>query len=158
MARLGTRVHRGTPVSWSRAMNIISPLKILRELGVDIFSDESYDTWVLQTMRYRAVNNSRTHGGPQSETRQFVINPLFFFFNHNCEGNTYDRAEISPAAPETSRAVKIAMKDIKKGEDVCTNYLGPMSDFLSRETRQERLKRGGWFGSKGCQCPRCLSG
>ncbi len=60
---------------------------------------------------------------------------------------SYGRAEPSPTALETSRAVMTAAKDIKKGEEVCTNHFGPMSDLVLRETRKERLKIGGWFGA-----------
>lgn len=41
-----------SPVPWSRENQITGPLQILEVLGVDVFVDERYDVWVLQTIWY----------------------------------------------------------------------------------------------------------
>lgn len=39
-------------VSWSLESNIKAPLKILQRLGVNVFENLEYDSWVLETIRY----------------------------------------------------------------------------------------------------------
>lgn len=39
-----------SPLPWNRGTNIIGPINVLQKLGVNIFTAEEYDTWVLQDM------------------------------------------------------------------------------------------------------------
>lgn len=142
-----------SPIPWSRGANIIGPLKAIEKLGLDIFADE-YDTWVLQTMWYRVTNNARTRN---TFVQQKIVNALYSFFNHSCEPSTLDQSELSPTILSTSRAVMIATKDIKAGEEVYSTYLNPIYLDAPKAIRQKELERGGWLDARGCRCKRCLA-
>ena len=42
---------------WSLSNNIVMPIKILQQLGVDTYADSRYDTWILQTLWARNITN-----------------------------------------------------------------------------------------------------
>lgn len=42
---------------WSLSNNIVMPIKILQQLGIDIYTDSRYDTWILQTLWARILTN-----------------------------------------------------------------------------------------------------
>ena len=42
---------------WSLSNNIVMPIKILQQLGVDTYADLRYDTWILQTLWARNITN-----------------------------------------------------------------------------------------------------
>ena len=124
--------------------NIIAPTKILQTLGVDIFTDARFDPWALQTLFLRIENNkqsgnrvpNRIHGG---------ISPLFSMLNHDCNpGATWH-------AVNTRGAIEVAaIRDIKKGEEVCVSYVTPL---ISEAKRRERI----WAHiGKMCECGRCV--
>lgn len=72
---------------WSLSNNIVTPIKILRQLGIDVYSDMRYDTWVLQTVWARVINNQQ---GDSDEREWHLrgINQFYSFFNHSYEPNT----------------------------------------------------------------------
>ena len=65
--------------------NIIGAFKMLTSLGIDIFANHNFDTWVLQSLRARIGNNSREYS--IDGHTHIAINPLFSFFNHSCDPN-----------------------------------------------------------------------
>lgn len=48
----------GQSAAWNFLDAIVHPTKILETLGVDVYADQRYDTWVLQTIRWRIANNA----------------------------------------------------------------------------------------------------
>lgn len=65
------------------------PHRILVSLGVDIFRDLRYDTWVLRVIRSRMEVNG--WGGEQNgedfSVRRYAVFPHYSFFNHSCDSN-----------------------------------------------------------------------
>jgi hypothetical protein len=138
---------------WSLASHVDVPQRILTTLGVDIFKDLRYDTWVLQTIWARMVNNQ--HGGVEARS----VNPLYSFINHSCEPNAeargLDKTYPAQSAPvlESSALAIIARRDIKPGEEIYISYLDGHDLFRSRAHRNLRL-RANWL-SGDCMCTRC---
>lgn len=117
--------------------SIAQPVRMLRDLGVDVFADERFDTWILLTLQHRISINKRAepfrHGG-----YMVSVNPCFSMFNHSCENNA------SWEDGGTSTVQVRADRDIKKGEEVFLNY-GGSGEWLTH-----------WFGGMGCACPKCV--
>jgi hypothetical protein len=127
--------------------NIIDAFKILQALNVDIFADLRFDTWVLHTIQCRIANNKA--GGTNSENgyKYLHVNPLYCFFNHDCEPNCTHIPETSNSSIE----LVVAARDIKKGEEIFTSYLEQLD--LSWEARQKVLFT--WIRGE-CGCVRCI--
>lgn len=103
--------------------------------------------------RNRAKTGSRTH----SVLRQTIVHPLYSFFNHSCDPSTMGQIELSPTAGKTSRAVMIAIKDVKEGDEVFTSYEGPEVLALPKKIRHQVMCMPSWFGPEVCRCERCLA-
>jgi hypothetical protein len=129
---------------WTYIEDIIYPVQMLQTLGIDIFADLRYDTWVIRTIRNRVRNNVSKFNG--SDSVFLCLNPLYSLLNHSCHPNM--RWEFKD---DLSPIHMYAERDIKRGEELCISYNGDMR-FLSRGERQELLKR--WFNG-GCGCTRC---
>lgn len=56
--RLTPQYEGSYPHDWSLSRDIDRMHRLLKQLGIDIFSDLRYDTWVLQSVWARIVNNS----------------------------------------------------------------------------------------------------
>ena len=64
---------------WSLSNNIIMPIKILQQLGIDTYADSRFDTWVLQTLWNRNVTNAQLVGNPE-------VNEALFLMTRQCSG------------------------------------------------------------------------
>lgn len=121
-------------------------IKILRALGIDIFADERWDTWVLLILWARAANNHRSdnisHGG-----LVMAINPAYSFFNHSCDPNAMYGGNC-----DDSSVTIVAAKPIAKGEEICISYLASDRRQLGVRERENFLKP--WIGEK-CFCEKC---
>ncbi|QSZ30013.1 hypothetical protein DSL72_004531 [Monilinia vaccinii-corymbosi] len=122
--------------------HIITPIRILRELGIDVFTNSMYDTWVLHTIYCRLQNNK--HGQTFDDIRGTAINPLYSMFNHSCDPNVDWRHD-----DENSTVTMFAERDIKKGEEMFISYIGRGEDL---KARQGKLMP--WFGME-CACHKC---
>ncbi|KAI9768745.1 MAG: hypothetical protein M1840_004740 [Geoglossum simile] len=141
IARLMPAYTTDYPSSWSMHGNIVAPIQILQAFGIDVFTDLRYDTWVLQTMWWRAKNN---FCGDLGSARPIVsINPFYSFVNHSCEPNVYWNSKNSTVDLK-------AIRRIRKGEEILTSYLSH-----NRMTKAERaVQLNQWLGK--CGCARCL--
>ena len=134
-------------VGFHFGVDIVSKFEFLQTLGVDIFADPRYDTWVLHTITARLQNN--VHHGANVEPKQLLaLHPLYSFFNHSCARN----ASWLAWENEVNRLSVTAIKPIRKGDEIFIQYHGV--EALSLEARQIVLKT--WFPD-GCQCQRCQS-
>ncbi|KAE9364288.1 hypothetical protein N431DRAFT_549865 [Stipitochalara longipes BDJ] len=143
---------------WSLASHIDVPQRILTALGVDIFRDLKYDTWVLQTIWARMVNNQ--HGGVEQGLNDSLVsrsvNPLYSFVNHSCEPNAEARDIHETYPPQTAPVIGssaiaiIAKRDIILGEDICISYI----DEHQNRAQRNLLLRSNWL-SGDCLCTRC---
>jgi len=138
---------------WSLSNNIVTPIKILRQLGIDVYSDMRYDTWVLQTVWARVINNQQ---GDLDEREWHLrgINQFYSFFNHSCEPNTGWSTPASATCVNGMTKVMFAQRDIRKGEELCGTYL---SEMRLRQSKTERSRMlCSWIGiDETCGCSRC---
>lgn len=123
--------------------NIIAPTKILQFLGVDIFTDMRFDSWALQTLFVRIENNKR--GENFGNRRYSGIKPLFSMLNHICyPATTWHSIDVGGAIEV------VAMRDIKKGEEICISYTAP---WLQEAERRRKILT---YIGKVCECDRCV--
>jgi hypothetical protein len=145
---------------WSLETHIDVPQRILATLGVDIFTDVRYDTWVLQTIWARMINNVRggLEQGLDGPLASKGINPLYSFINHSCKPNANAKDVFSTFPPQTalvcgsSTVAIIANKAIKQGEEIYISYVEHDAS-KTRERRNFELTKN-WLNQE-CQCPRC---
>ena len=128
--------------------NITDAFKILQTLNVDIFADLSFDTWVLHTIQCRIANN-KAGTDAESGYKYVHVNPLYCFFNHDCEPSCVHLPQICNSSIE----LVVASRDIKKGEEIFTSYLNDEQIGFKWEARQEQLFR--WIRGE-CKCVRCI--
>jgi hypothetical protein len=125
--------------------SVATPLKILQQLGVDVFTTPTFSTTVLHTLWTKLANNKAGSYDPQLG---FVdeITPLLPLFNHSCEPNVEYKKEDG-----TTTIRFFALRDIEVGEEVFDSYQDV--EDLVREERVERMWP--WF-ERPCLCPRCV--
>lgn len=124
--------------------HIVTPILTLRKLGVDVFANPLYETWVLHTIRCRIQNNK--HGATLDEYVGSAISPLYSMFNHSCNPNVDWRHD-----DYSSTVTLFATRDIAEGEEMCISYI--KGSDMGREERQKVLMT--WLGM-GCGCERCV--
>jgi hypothetical protein len=145
IARLQPLANRDHVDVFTFTESIVTPVRILQQLGIDVFANQYFDTIVLHTIWTRIANNKAGSFDPQ---RGFVdvISPHLPLFNHSCEPNVGWKRE------EGSSTIRFfAKKDVKQGEELFSSYLDVQR--MSLEERTERLWP--WFEG-GCLCSRCL--
>ena len=117
------------------AINLVSLMQysrsILENLGVDVFSDFRFDTWVLMTISFRTYRNMHAHYFTDTTDQPHPhilcsLPQLSHLFNHSCTPNII-RTSPKDGAWETY----VARQRIKKGEELLLNYRRPGND--SRE-------------------------
>ena len=153
IARLTPLYDDNTLRPWMLSTHIETPLRILKQLGVDIHNDLRYDTWVLQTMWARIVNNHAEHKTENGRPVR-TIGPLYSFFNHSCDANAgCGSPETDYCTGGSTREIRvICWKGIRKGEEIFVNY--GTQDGQSKKERNHML--GAWIGQGGtCGCPKC---
>ena len=150
-----TSLHAGAgaqePRPFSLARSIIEPIDMLTRLGVDVYANHNFDTWVILTIGARLDINSR-HASETPEADQYyiAINPLYTFFNHSCNPNvTYEH---SKSGPDSILRMK-TLRKVKAGEELFINYLPAKDLALHVSERLRRLRA--WFGHD-CQCVKCI--
>ena len=150
---LRTNHEGGFVVPWNFTQAIVLPTRALRTMGVDVFADHRFDTWVLQTLTYR-INNNAAMGyvdGQRGMKATFLqgLFPIHAMCNHSCDPNVrYDN--------HPSRAAQIlrARKSIALGEELYVAYdLGLDAKGMDVWKRREALRS--WMGGE-CKCARCL--
>lgn len=125
--------------------NIVRPHKLLQALGINIFEDLRFDTWVLQTIQFRLNNNQ--HGEAYGVDGGYMaLSPHYSLFNHSCAPNVAYRSVDS-----TTTILMHAERDIIKGEELFISYIND-SASMNREERQNEMKN--WIGFD-CRCERC---
>jgi hypothetical protein len=144
IARLQPLVECGHLDVFTLGESVVAPIKILEQLGVDVFSDQRFDTMVLQTIWTRLANNK---AGSYDPKLGFVdeITPFLPLFNHSCAPNVEYKKEDG-----TSTIRFFALRDIMEGEEIFDSYQD--IEELPREERIERMWP--WF-EQPCLCPRC---
>ena len=152
LARLTPQYSSDTVNRWSYEWNVDVPIRILQLLGIDVWADHRFDTWVLQTVWARLMNNRNVrmhHGRPVCG-----VHPLFSFFNHSCEPNAAWKSSMETSTGGTTLEIT-AIKPIRQNEEIVISYCddGGNGDDPSKHQRQEMLMP--WL-AQNCSCPRCL--
>lgn len=172
VARLTANYYSDTLVSFSYEDQIVNPTRILQTLGIDIFANHAYDTWVLEAIRHRICNNRLGATLPGRDGKEphrlLALHPCYAMLNHSCEPNCGVAAGVSggpglmgtdgkiqpgkDSDGEGAGIVIISTKKIKKGRELFISYIADI-ETMPREERQRRLSV--WFGEEGCKCGRC---
>jgi hypothetical protein len=136
--------------AFSLSKHIIEPIDMLTRLGIDVYANHNFDTWVIQTIDGRLRINSRDNIDDLSSDHYYIaVNPLYTFFNHSCRPNvTYEE---NKKGPSSTLRMKTTRK-IKAGEELFISYISEDLELHVSE-RQEKLRP--WFGHD-CQCERCV--
>jgi hypothetical protein len=128
------------------ADSVDTPIRILQQLGINVWENHNFDTMVLHTIWTRLANNKA--GSPDPRLGYVdLITPHLPLFNHSCEPN------VAWVREEGGTTVQFwAKRRIEKGEELFCSYLGGQERFLGKEERWERLRP--WFEGP-CLCERC---
>ncbi|KAF2209665.1 hypothetical protein CERZMDRAFT_86645 [Cercospora zeae-maydis SCOH1-5] len=113
----------------------------LARLGIDIFANHNFDTWVLFTLEARVANNA------WSDPQVACLSPLFALINHSCDPNLSWRS-----LSDHRTLILEAKRAIKKGEQLSIEY-DAFQHHKPLEERREKLRR--WL-SEDCVCTRCV--
>ena len=152
LARLTSQYNSETVNRWSFEWSVDVPIRILRQLNIDVWADHRFDTWVLQIIWARLMNNRnvRMHNGRPV----YGVNPLFSFFNHSCEPNAIWKPSTKTSTGGTTLEIT-AIKPIRKDEEITISYCngGGNDNDLTKHQRQQMLMP--WL-AHSCSCPRCL--
>ncbi|KAF2742131.1 hypothetical protein M011DRAFT_462671 [Sporormia fimetaria CBS 119925] len=124
--------------------SIVAPIRILEQLGVDVFANSNYDTMVLHSAWTRIANNK---AGSPDPNRGYIdgLGALLPMLNHSCDPNVESKREDGST---TTRFY--TKKHISKGEELCHSYLDVTG--MTLEQRQESLWP--WFEGL-CLCQKC---
>lgn len=153
IARLTPLYNERMTRPWSLSNNVITPIKILQQLGIDAVKDLRFDTWVLQIVWARIINNQESHTTPEGRTVR-AISPLYSFFNHSCDPNAHWSAKVSPTCTSGSTKEVYAARHIRKGGELCISYPSGAQERQSKAQRKKVLKS--WIGTNNtCRCSRC---
>lgn len=115
--------------------HVIAPINMLLELGIDIFADSRYDSWVIHTMRCRLQNNK--HGQTLDDVCGTAVGPLYSMFNHSCDPSVDWRHD-----NDNNTLTMFAERDIREGEEMFISYI--KGKDIGRAERQKILMP--WLG------------
>jgi hypothetical protein len=137
------------PDRFSLEADIVRPIDMLMRLGVDVFANETYDTWVIMTILVRIRTNSRE--SHVNDRHLIAINPLYSYFNHSCDPNVIDDTN----EKDTSSTLTLkTTRPVRAYQELFISYLHKDDLKLPREERNELLRQ--WIG-RDCACTRCLA-
>ncbi|KEQ64083.1 uncharacterized protein M437DRAFT_44843 [Aureobasidium melanogenum CBS 110374] len=144
LARLQSLTRNNHVDVFTMKDSVITPLRILEQLGIDVFANLNFDTMVLHTIWTRLANNK---AGSPDPAHGFIdeVTPFLSFFNHSCEPNV----EFIRQTDSTTICF-YAKRGLKKGEELFVSYLDVQD--MSLNERTEMLWP--WF-EEMCLCPKC---
>ena len=155
IARTTRQYGANFTVGFNLRQHVATPIRILQTLGIDVFADPKFDTWVLNTIRahiltnFDAVQISERKLVPQKGKPVMDLTPLTLFQNTSCEPNTYERYD-----GNGSTVTIIARRDLKAGEEMMPLYIDHINGYtMSRKERQANLMP--WIAGP-CACERCV--
>jgi hypothetical protein len=165
LSRLTPAYSTTQPVLFNLRDHIITPILILGALGVDVFADPLYDTWVLLTLIWRVRNNrhaGHAETGDGDGEKSTAVHPLYSMLNHSCSPNlSWEHVEeekegvVSGDLRTGGTKIRLlAARPIEKGEELYISYLGAAGEEMELEERQQALRP--WLGME-CGCVRCVT-
>lgn len=138
---------RDEPLAFLLQTDIARPIEMLTKLGIDVFANQDYDTWVIMTVLIRMRNNARENN--DNGRHLAAMNPLYSFSNHSCDPNVTD---VQDEEDSSSTLVMQTTWSIKAGEELFVSYLHEDDLVGSRAGRNDKLQQ--WVGCECC-CARC---
>ena len=125
----------------SLSANMNRTQRILQQLGIDIFTDLRYDTWVIQTIWGRIINNRGTKTRPGG--RQICsIGSLWCLYHHGCQPNAAIAPLETPAGNDTLTRAAVAIpfttRPSEKGKETLISHANHAGQ--NRATRQRSLR------------------
>jgi hypothetical protein len=144
IARLQPLADRNHVDVFTFTESIVTPMKVLQQLGIDVFTNPQFDTMVLHTVWCRLANNK---AGSYDPLRGFVdeITPHLPLFNHSCDPNVEWRRE------DGSTTISFYVKrKVKKDEELFSSYVNTAG--MGLEERTDGLWP--WFEGE-CLCEKC---
>lgn len=135
----------GEKMFFSFERDLKEPMLYLEKLGVDIYSNEYFDAWVIMTIWAKLLKSMWAYPDEVYPKVQWVgIGSFYTFFNHSCDPNVICRKRNNSAIIDLT-----TIKAVKEGEELCISYI----DGLSRSERKRRDQLEDWTDE--CQCTRC---
>lgn len=113
LAPLASQYSTEHQYPWSLESHVIGPIKILQDFGVDVWANQDYDAWVLQTIWGRLRCNGTSELKP---FWAFDVNPFYPFFNHSCD--MFPRISRLKNPPMSTLRHFHSVQLIEKGEEV----------------------------------------
>ena len=141
-----------TTVRFSLQHDVVEPIRILIKMGIDVYTDMRFDTWVLRTIAGRLETNLREDTMTtrfNNEIELLAVNPIYAFANHSCEPNVKSLANVSK---HNSSLQLRAKQRIGRGEELFISYLDDDQLKLNLEERNKLLES--WTGGT-CNCSKC---
>lgn len=144
IARLTPLANRGHLDAFTLTESVAAPLRILTQLGIDVFADTRFSTTTLHTLWTRLANNK---AGSYDPALGFVdaVTPFLPLFNHSCAPSVEYKKEAG-----TTTVRFFALRDVRRGEEVFDSYQDV--EGLGREERVRAMWP--WF-EQACLCERC---
>ena len=156
IARLTRQYGADFTIGFNLTQQIVTPIRIMQTLGIDVFANPKFDTWVLHTIRAHFFANYITVQIGEGELifgggkPLMALMPLYSFQNHSCEPNVHERFDYN-----SSTMTIFALRDMKAGEEVKGMYLNNIDGYtMPRKERQAKLMP--WFAGP-CKCERCVT-
>jgi SET domain len=135
----------GYPVEFSYTRDIETPIFLLFCMGIDVFKEPEFDTWVIMTIFHRLRINMWEDNDANGVHWQ-GLSSLYSLFNHHCEPNVeWEKSRTDSSIVMTTK------RQIMEGEELCISYLNDENLKLSHTERQEKLAT--WF--RECGCGKC---
>ena len=154
IARLTRQYGADFTIGFNLTQQIATPIRIMQTLGIDVFANPKFDTWVLHTIRAHIIANYITVQLGEGELMfgggkpLMALMPLYSFQNHSCEPNVHERFD-----DNGSTMTIFAQRDMKAGEELKPMYLNNIDGYtMPRKERQAKLIP--WFAGP-CKCERC---
>jgi len=145
--RLTARYHPGARRAFSYGAEVCRPIEILQKLGVDIFTDDLSEAWVLETMFNRISTNVRA---VEPDGNAIVaVNTLYSFFNHSCDPNV---DTLEDDLKGDSSVGMVTNRKIFKGEELYISYIADKDLRKGYHQRKKLLEY--WTGGE-CLCRKC---
>jgi hypothetical protein len=144
IARLQSLADRSHVDVFTYTESVTNPIRILQQLGVDVFANHNFDTMVLHTIWTRIANNKAGSVDPRCG---FIdeISLHLPLFNHSCEPNVEWRRQ------DGATTIRFfAKRDVEQDEELFSSYL-EVGD-MTLEERTGALWP--WFEGP-CLCSKC---
>ncbi|KAJ5046564.1 uncharacterized protein L3040_003803 [Drepanopeziza brunnea f. sp. 'multigermtubi'] len=119
---------------WTLNSMVVGPTEALQILGIDVFADERFDSWVINTMMARIINNMVPAGGPVPGGS---VLPWLSWFNHS---RVYNSVVVREGV-NIGATIKIeSTTNINKGDEV-------FIDTSPLDVKKKQVREGETIGA-----------